>query len=264
MAQNKYDDGAFFNEFMHLPSQSLGLQGAPEWPSFRSLLPEVRGSKVLDLGCGQGFTCRWVREMGAKLAYGVDISEKMLASAESFPSDPSVEYEHSDLESIQLPSTSYNLVVSSLALHYIERLPSVFAQVFKTLTPGGTFVFSVEHPMYTSPTNPEWNRDPEAPPVDDYLLEGPRSTNWLTEGVIKQHRTFATYINFLIRAGFAIGYVIEWGPNKEQVEKSWQLADHRNRPRFLIVKATKSVNSDAHGQVQHMNGDLVCDQKGME
>jgi ubiquinone/menaquinone biosynthesis C-methylase UbiE len=241
MAQNKYDDGEFFKEFMHLPSQVLGLQGAPEWPSFRSLLPNIQGAKVLDLGCGQGWTCRWAREMGAKIAHGVDISEKMLASARKFPFDPAIEYEHSDLETIVLPIAKYNLAISSLALHYVEHLPAIFAQVFKALTPGGTFVFSVEHPMYTSPTNPEWNREERAQPVDDYLREGPRCTNWLTEGVIKQHHTFATYINLLIEAGFVVGYVIEWGPNKEQAEKSWQLADHRNRPRFLIIKASKPM-----------------------
>jgi len=215
MAQNKYDDGVFFDEFMHLPSQALGLQGAPEWPSFRSLLPAVRGTKVIDLGCGQGFTCRWAREMGAILAHGIDISEKMLDSAKRFPADPAIEYEHSDLETIELPLKSCNLVISSLALHYVEHLPSVIAQVFKTLTPGGIFVFSVEHPIYTSPSNPQWTKDEKAAPLNDYLNEGPRSTNWLAEDVIKQHHTFATYVTLLIQAGFSIGAVIEWGPDKE-------------------------------------------------
>lgn len=265
MAQNKYDDSAFFNEFMHLPSQMFGLQGAPEWPLFRSLLPHIQGCKVLDLGCGQGWTCRWAREMGAMIAHGVDISEKMLANARKFLSDPSIEYEHSDLETVELPTTNYNLVISSLALHYVEHLPDVFAQVFKTLTPGGTFVFSVEHPLYTSPTNPEWNKDEKAPPLDDYLFEGQRCTNWLTEGVIKQHHTFATYINFLIEAGFAIGYVVEWGPNKEQAERSWQLADHRNRPRFLILKATKpTARWEVNGQIEAPKSNGVVKKEGSE
>jgi hypothetical protein len=76
--------------------------------------------------------------------------------------------------------------------------------------------------MYTSPTNPELNRDEVSLPFDEYLFEGLRSTNWWTERVIKQHHTFATYITFLTRPGFAIGYVIEWGLNKEQAKNSWQ------------------------------------------
>jgi hypothetical protein len=72
-----------------------------------------------------------------------------------------------------------------------------------------------------------------------YLNEGPRSTNWLTERVVKQYYTFATYITFLIQAGFTIGVLIEWGLDKEQADKLWQLADHRNRARLLSLKATK-------------------------
>jgi hypothetical protein len=51
--------------------------------------------------------------------------------------------------------------------------------------------------------------------VDGSLDEGRRSTNWLARGVIKQHRTFATYINMLIRSGFVISHVEEWGPTEE-------------------------------------------------
>ena len=98
-------------------------------PVFDAGLQAVRNQQgpVIDLGCGQGFTCRWAREMGAILAHGIDISEKMLDSAKHYPSDPAIKYEHSDLETIVLPLKSYNLIVSSLALHYVEHLPSVIA-----------------------------------------------------------------------------------------------------------------------------------------
>jgi trans-aconitate methyltransferase len=87
-------------------------------------------------------------------------------------SRPSIKYEHSDLETIEWPTMSYNLIISFLTLHHIEHLPDVFDQALKTLTPGGTFVFPVEHPLYTSPTSPDWDKDEKAPPVDDYLFEG--------------------------------------------------------------------------------------------
>ncbi|PMD64557.1 uncharacterized protein K444DRAFT_625807 [Hyaloscypha bicolor E] len=148
---------------------------------------------------------------------GVDIFKKRLASAKNFSFDPSIEYEHYNRETIQLPSTSY-----IQPCHQLLSPPSASRKLLRKSSPGGTFAFSVEHSMYTSPTNPELNRDEESPPFDEYLLEGPRSTNWWTEGVIKQHHTFATYINFLTQPGFAIGYVIEWGLNKEQAKNSWQ------------------------------------------
>ena len=76
-------------------------------------------------------------------------------------------------------------------------------------------------------------------PLDNYLDEGPRSTDWLTKGVIKQHRTLATYINLLIGLGFSIAHVEEWAPTAEQIaaEPSW--ADERARPPFLLVAARR-------------------------
>ena len=44
-------------------------------------------------------------------------------------------------------------------------------------------------------------------PVEGYLDEGPRSTDWLAKGVVKQHRTIATYVNMLVEIGFVISYV---------------------------------------------------------
>jgi hypothetical protein len=94
------------------------------------------------------------------------------------------------------------------------------------LAPGGHFVFSAEHPLYTEPG-------------PDYLDEGPRTTDWLAEGVVKQHRTLATYLNLLIAAGFAVRRVEEWGPTRAEIaaHPEWKI-DHR-RPSFLLVSATR-------------------------
>jgi len=76
---------------------------------------------------------------------------------------------------------------------------------------------------YTSPTDPEFNKDVLIYFISrTYFLEGPRSKNWWTEGVIKRHHSFAIYITLLTQTGFAIGCVIEWGLNNEQAKNSWQ------------------------------------------
>lgn len=106
--------------------------------------------------------------------------------------------------------------------------------------PGGRLVFSVEHPIYTAPTDPRWCVDAagrKAWPVDRYLAEGPRSTDWLTRGVIKQHRTVAGYLT--LRVGLAISHVEEWGPTEEQVALRPDLADEHQRPAFLLVAAIR-------------------------
>lgn len=52
MTQNIYDDLDFFEGYSRLERSIHGLDGAPEWPALRALLPEVTGLRVLDLGCG--------------------------------------------------------------------------------------------------------------------------------------------------------------------------------------------------------------------
>jgi len=74
-------------------------------------------------------------------------------------------------------------------------------------------------------------------PLDGYLMEGPRTTDWLAKGVVKQHRTIGTTLNLLIRLGFAISHVEEWGPTDEQIKVKPEWARERERPMFLLVAA---------------------------
>ena len=243
MAQNIYDDESFFEGYSQLPRQIRGLSGAPEWDYFRSLIPQVQGATVLDLGCGYGWLCRWARENGAEEVQGIDVSENMLSRAREFPIDSGITYLQADLETVELSPLTYEIVYSSLTLHYLKNLPQLVFQVYRALRPGGSFIFSVEHPIYTSPRDPRFLEITEGRQVwllDNYLNEGERKTNWFAEGVVKQHRTIGTYLTILLEAGFQLAAINEWGPSIEQVKEKPGWADNRERPMFLILKATKS------------------------
>jgi len=243
MAQNIYDDKQFFEGYSQLPRQTQGLQGTPEWEFFRSLLPDIHDASVLDLGCGYGWLCRWAVENGASTVLGVDVSANMLNKAKSFPEDSSaITYLQADLETLALPPITYRVVYSSLALHYLQNLPALVAQVYQSILPGGAFVFSVEHPVYTAPREPKFAENKDGGKVwllDGYLEEGPRTTNWFAEGVIKYHRTIGTYVSILSDAGFTISVINEWGPSLDQIKLTPHWAENRERPMFLIIKATK-------------------------
>jgi SAM-dependent methyltransferase len=242
MTQNIYDDEEFFAEYSRLRRSLEGLDGAPEWPALRALLPNLSGLKVLDLGCGFGWFCRWARQQGAAQVSGIDVSEKMLTRARAEGDDPAITYARADLEHLELEPQSFDLVYSSLALHYVENLGRLTSQIYSAVVTGGRLVFSVEHPIFTAPSEPNWSLNATGCkiwPVDGYLDEGPRSTNWLAKGVIKQHRTLATYINMLVGIGFAISHVEEWGPTEEQITAQPKWADERQRPPFLLIAATR-------------------------
>ncbi|HEY2551597.1 MAG TPA: class I SAM-dependent methyltransferase, partial [Streptosporangiaceae bacterium] len=73
MTQNIYDNEKFFSGYSRLPRSVEGLDGAPEWPALRAMLPEVSGRRAVDLGCGFGWFCRWARQNGAASVLGLDV-----------------------------------------------------------------------------------------------------------------------------------------------------------------------------------------------
>jgi hypothetical protein len=118
----------------------------------------------------------------------------------------------------------------------------LLAQVHRALVPGGRLVCSVEHAIYTAPAEPGWLTGPDGRkrwPVDSYQAEGPRSTNWLAKGVIKHHRKLATYLGLLLRLGFTLRNIDEWGPTEQQIAAHPGLAEERERPMFLLIAADR-------------------------
>lgn len=242
MAQNIYDDEAFFDAYAQLPRSVEGLAGAAEWPAMRALLPRsLRGARVLDLGCGYGWFCRWAAEAGASRVVGIDVSERMLAQARATTDDPRIEYRQGDLDALQLePDDEFDLVYSSLTLHYLTDLELLLDTVHSVSMMGTRFVCSVEHPIYTAPTHPAFAAGPGgAPvwPVDGYLREGARVTDWLAPGVVKQHRTIETYLRELRSAGFQLVDLREWGPTDAQVRAHPEWEQERDRPPFLLISS---------------------------
>lgn len=244
MTQNIYDNPDFFREYSRMDRSLRGLEGAAEWESLRSMLPDLRQARVLDLGCGFGWFSRWAREQGAQSVLAVDVSENMIRRAIEMTCDDGIAYQRADLEEMRLPERTFDLAFSSLALHYVENLEHVVASISGALVSGGWLVFSIEHPVYTAPRHPTWIVQEDGNrtwPVDQYLLEGARVTDWLTRRVVKQHRTIGTTVNAIIRAGFALTHLEEWGPDNDQIAAHPEWTEHRDRPIFLLISAQKTA-----------------------
>jgi SAM-dependent methyltransferase len=243
LKQNKYDDSEFFNKYSQMARSIGGLEAAGEWHVFRVMLPEFSGKRVLDLGCGFGWHCRYAREQGARSVLGVDLSEKMLARARAATADPAIEYRRLAIEDIDFPAAGFDIVVSSLALHYVERFDLVCQKVQHNLTPGGHFVFSVEHPIFTARAAQDWHYGPQGEklhwPVDDYQTEGARTARFLDEDVVKYHRTLASYLNTLIASGLRITEIAEPVPSPEMLAQHPDYRHELRRPMFLLVAAVK-------------------------
>jgi hypothetical protein len=134
--------------------------------------------------------------------------------------------------------------VSSLALHYVRDYAGLVRRVATWLSPGGAFVFSTEHPIYTARASDDgWVLDTAgrrvAWGVDRYSDDGERVHHWFVEGVRRQHRTMGTLINGLVDAGLAIERVVEPVPDARWVAERPRDADEQRRPMFLLVAARK-------------------------
>lgn len=149
MKQNIYDTDKFFEKYSQMDRSTKGLAGAGEWKTLEKMLPDFKGKAVLDLGCGFGWHCQYAIEHGAKSVTGVDISRKMLAVAKEKTSKQ-IEYICKPLEDVEFPQLSFDIVISSLALHYLISFEDIVKKVRKWLKKRGAFVFSVEHPVFTA------------------------------------------------------------------------------------------------------------------
>jgi len=242
VTQNIYDQPEFFAAYSQLPRSLHGLEGSPEWPAARSLLPDLQRKRVLDLGCGFGWFARWARKYGAAHVLGLDLSENMIARAKADTDDLGIQYAIADLEHVELPEASFDFAYSSLVLHYVENFERLAITLFRTLAPHAHFIFTIEHPIYMAPTHPGWSVDKEGRktwPINCYSIEGPRTTDWLAKGVVKHHRTIGTTLNTLIGGGFTIRHVLEWAPSADQIAEHPELAEELERPMILIISARR-------------------------
>lgn len=245
MKENKYDEEIFFEKYSQMSRSREGLSGAGEWESLRGLMPDFKGKRVLDLGCGYGWHCIYAMEQGAESAVGVDLSEKMLQMASEKTEFPQVEYIRASIEDVELEDDCFDIVISSLAFHYVACFEDVVKKVRRTLKKDGIFLFSAEHPVFTAYGTQDWYYGSEGEklhfPVDRYFCEGERQAVFLGEPVVKYHRTLTTYLNGLLDHGFELLNVTEPQPSEEMLKTVEGMADELRRPMMLIVKSRKKA-----------------------
>lgn len=242
MKENKYDNEQFFLKYKEMTRSKDGLKGAGEWSELQKILPDFTKKRVLDLGCGYGWHCKYAVDNGASYVLGTDISHKMLEAAKKMNSDINIEYQCIAMEDLNLPPESFDIILSSLAFHYVKDFESIITNISKWIKKDGEFIFSVEHPVFTSYGSQDWYYDENGKilhfPVDNYYYEGKRDAIFLGEKVIKYHRTITTYLHTLLENGFVFQHIIEPQPPKEMLNIEG-MKDEMRRPMMLLISVKK-------------------------
>ncbi len=244
-AQNIYDDQTFFDGYRALRQNPASANALEEKPALFSLIPELHGKSVLDLGCGYGENLAEFKALGASRVLGVDISEKMLEIARN--EHPELDFIRGDMGDLSFIDERFDCVFSSLAVHYVEDFGRFSKQVYERLNSGGCFIFSQEHPLTTAPIMTadyvRWTKDDEGNVLyynlSDYSVSGKRDVNWIVDGVRKYHRTFSDIVNALCGTGFVIQKMLEPVPTEEEIKKDPGREKILHKPNFLLIKAKK-------------------------
>lgn len=242
--QNIYDNETFFDGYKQIRENEGNANNIFEEPALFSLMPDLKDKTVLDLGCGFGGHCfHFIRE-GAKKVIGIDISEKMLDIAKTENDNSKITYLNMPMENIAELNEKFDVVVSSLSLHYVEDYAALVHNIYALLNGNGVFVFSQENPLNTCySSGKRWTKDENGKKlfanISNYGIDGERESVWFVDHVKKYHRTFSTIINTLIEEGFSIEKLIEPIPTKEILEKYPEYIDLFHKPDFLLVKAKK-------------------------
>ena len=212
-----------------------------ERPVIVELVGEVTGKDILDLGCGDGNFGLELLNAGCRSYLGIESSSRMVDAGRELHRSTGGEIVHGRIEDWDYPADRFDLVVSRLALHYVDDLRSVFGKVHFTLRADGLFVFSIVHPVITSSdksreisgTRYDWI-------VDDYFTPGPRKVRFLGEFVEQFHRPLQDIYSDFQAVGFTIQHLKESMPRAENFEDS-ELFERRKRiPLMLFLSGLKS------------------------
>ena len=206
-----------------------------ERPATLSLLPEVKGRRVLDAGCGPGAYAEWLVEHGAEVV-ALDANEKMVRLArQRLGSKAQVLLANLEQPLDFLADGSFDVVVSPLVMDYIRDWESAFREFHRVLRAGGCLVFSMEHPY----SKYDYHRQ-----TSNYYAVELVEFTWRGFGkpvrVPSYRRPMSAVTNPLVRAGFILEQILEPLPTQEFKEDEPEDYEKLIRsPGFMCIRAVK-------------------------
>ena len=208
-----------------------------EEPALRQELGDVTGLRILDLGCGDAAIATELLDAGAARYAGIDSSEAMVAAARKELLGKDARIDQATIESFSAPPDTFDLIISRLALHYVDDVDSVLRACAACVTPGGRLIITVLHPVLTSAVQEQLTGEPRTSwTVDDYFRPGPRTRSWLSSSVTWQHRTIEGYVAALHSAGFVLTSLQECSPRRALFDGDEAEFARRERiPMFLLL-----------------------------
>lgn len=237
--QNKQDRISIFHTYL-------------EKPALYGKLPNLEDKTVLCVGCGSGEEVEYLFKLGAKKVIGVDIASELISIAKK--NYQNFEFFMMDAENLDFPPESFDVVFSSLTLHYLRSWLKALKSVNGVLKKNGSFIFSVTHPFFSA-TQREENEEIKSrifgykdyKKTDDCVIYGDYLNPKKLEIhigkdliVTNNHRPLSTIIKEIVSAGFELIDIVEpkaLDESKANNQKFWEI--HQKIPEFMIFELKK-------------------------
>ena len=142
--QSFYDE--LSSQYTDLISKCVPRYGELMYNMFHYIPGDCSPKKILDLGCGTGnLTEQALKRYPEAEIDALDLSEDILKESQKrFMSQPNVRYIQADFREMHLAPGSYDLILSTIAVHHINDEDKVilYRDIFQALKPGGLFIFA--------------------------------------------------------------------------------------------------------------------------
>lgn len=229
-----------------------GKDALPSYGPFAQTEDELRlfdgmmNKKVLDIGCGSGHSLKYMAGKGASELWGIDFSEAQVKTARKTLEGLEANLFCSPMEDdIGIPKQYFDVVYSIYAIGWTTKLSAAFELIHSYLKPGGSFIFSWDHPLYAHLKSVNGQIYLEGSYQNEGVTKYPNFKGEEAPVVIPK-RKMSTYINELIRAGFTIESVIESdvsdnfdAVSEEVSDRYYSLYKARRFPTTMIIKSIK-------------------------
>lgn len=198
-------------------------------------LGEVRGQRVLDVGCGEGRFCRMLKELGAR-PLGIDPTVGLLEAARQ--ADPEGRYLRADGEAVPLQTGGFDAVLSYLTLIDIPNFRAAIVEMSRVLAPGGRLVI-VNINSFASTGPRAWHVNEAGEKlhvaVRDYYDERSMRCEWGGISIVNYHRPFEAYMSALLGEGLRLESFVEPRPTLEAVAEHPTMIDEYRVPLFHVM-----------------------------